>query len=326
MPGGVRRGSGALHSVRYNERSQPEVLERRSPTGIARERETRTNNPAPRHAYKPTHPNRAESRRHGAPVSDRHRAGARNPHQRPHPPPISRLPHASPTAQNHADMERRSPTHRAGARNPQTTPPPANLTPTNPRPQPRRITPTWSAGLRPASRGSAKPAPTTPPPANPPPDRHRAGARNPHQQPRACKPTHPQPRRITPTWSAGLRPASRGSAKPAPTTPTPRQSHAYKPTHHQPRRITWSMERRSPTGIARKRETRTDDAHPTPISRLGAPVSDRHRCAKRSENRLNPNPRKARNRSAGLPPDRHRSPQAAKLPSPIPPWRSSAPN
>ena len=44
-----------------------------------------------------------------------------------------------------------------------------------------------------------------------------------------------QPRRITGTWSAGLRPASRGSAKPAPTTPPP---------------------------IARERETRVDDAGP----------------------------------------------------------------
>ena len=129
-------------------------MERRSLTGIARERETRTDNTAPRqsHGCKPTHrqprritgtwsaglrpasrgsakpapmtprpanltaanpriANRAESRGHGAPVSDRHRAGARNPPQRRRPPPISRLQtHASPTAQNHGDMERRSPT------------------------------------------------------------------------------------------------------------------------------------------------------------------------------------------------------------------------
>ena len=169
VPGGGRRGSGALHSVRYNERSQPEVLERRSPTGIARERETRPNDPTPRqsHAYKPTHP------------------------------------------------------------------------------QPRRITPTWSAGLRPASRGSAKLAPTTPTP----------------RQSHACKPTHRQPHRITGTWSAGLRPASRGSAKPAPTTlatPISRlRTHAPPtPQNHG------DMERRSPTGIARERETRTDNARP----------------------------------------------------------------
>ena len=129
----------------------------------------------------------------------------------------------------------------------------------------------WSAGLRPASRGSAKPAPTTLRPANltaanayrrsalnrgdggaPVSDRHRAGARNPPQ--RRCAPpisrerttyrrsalnrgdglgnadlrsaplgeaqraTYHHPRRIAGTWSAGLRPASRGSAKPAPMT------------------------------------------------------------------------------------------------------------
>ena len=141
-----------------------------------------------------------------------------------------------------------------------------------------------NADLRSASRGSAKPAPTTLRPANltaarthasptaqnhgehgaPVSDRHRAGARNPpqHTAPRqshGCKPTHRQPRRSAPRqspvqthasrsverrsptgiareretrpndptprqshgWSAGLRPASRGSAKPAPTTPLP---------------------------------------------------------------------------------------------------------
>ena len=45
-------------------------LERRSPTGIARERETSTDDAAPR-----------QSITAGAPVSDRHRAGARNPHR-----------------------------------------------------------------------------------------------------------------------------------------------------------------------------------------------------------------------------------------------------
>ena len=84
---------------------------------------------------------------------------------------------ASPPAQNHGDMERRSPTgiareretrtnnaahDRAGARNPprQRRPPPISPLRTTYR-HPRRITGTWSAGLRPASRGSAKPAPTT---------------------------------------------------------------------------------------------------------------------------------------------------------------------
>ena len=246
--------------------AQNHGVERRSPTGIARERETRPNNPAPHqsHAYKPTHrqprritgwsaglrpasrgsakpalttpppanltptnpriANRAESRGHGAPVSDRHRAGARNPHQRPRPPPISRLQtHASPTAQNHG-VERRSPTGIARERETRTNNPAPHQShaykPTHR--QPRRITGTWSAGLRPASRGSAKPAPTTPPPTNltpanprianraesrggaPVSDRHRAAARNPHQRPRP--PTSGQSSRWGPA-RAGLRPA-----------------------------------------------------------------------------------------------------------------------
>ena len=75
-------------------------MERRSPTGIARERETRTNDATtppisrPRTHASPTAQNHGER---GAPVSDRHRAGARNPPQRPHPPPISRLERRSPT-------------------------------------------------------------------------------------------------------------------------------------------------------------------------------------------------------------------------------------
>ena len=91
--------------------------------------------------------NRAESRRHGAPVSDRHRAGARNPPQQRRPPPISRLrTHASPTAQNHGDMERRSPTGIARERETR----PNNAAPRQSHAckpthhQPRRITPTWS--------------------------------------------------------------------------------------------------------------------------------------------------------------------------------------
>ena len=143
----------------------------------------------------------------GAPVSDRHRAGARNPHQRP--------------------VERRSPTGIARERETRTNDP-------------------WSAGLRPASRGSAKPAPTTR--GAPVSDRHRAGARNPHRRPverwpalpvgasdrhrAGARNPHQRPvERRSPTgiareretctndpWSAGLRPASRGSAKPAPMT------------------------------------------------------------------------------------------------------------
>ena len=128
------------------------TVERRSRTGIARERETRTDNAAP-------------------PIS-RWSAGLR-------------------------------PASRGSAK-----PAPTTLAPPISR---------WSAGLRPASRGSAKPAPTTlaPPisrPGAPVSDRHRAGARNPHRR-RWPRQSH--------GWSAGLRPASRGSAKPAPTTLAP---------------------------------------------------------------------------------------------------------
>ena len=229
-------------------------MERRSPTGIARQRETRPNDAAP------------------------DRAGARNPHHQRHAPPISRLQtHASPTAQNHG-VERRSPTGIARERETRPNDPAPHQShaykPTHR--QPRRIT-GWSAGLRPASRGSAKPAPTTPPPANltptnprianraksrggaPVSDRHRAGARNPPQRPRpppiSRLQTHASPTAQNHgTWSAGLRPASRGSAKPAPTTPPPAN---LTPTN--PR-------------IANRAESR---GH-------GAPVSDRHRAGARN--------------------------------------------
>ena len=154
----------------------------------------------------------------------------------------------------------------------------------------------WSAGLRPASRGSAKPAPTTP--------RHS-------RQSHGCEPTHRRPRRITGTrtrqWSAGLRPASRGSAKPAPTTPRPPISRLR--THASPTAQNHGdmerMERRSPTGIARERETRTTNAAPRqshahepthrqprritpsmerwPVLPVGA--SDRHRAGARNPHR-----------------------------------------
>ena len=169
MPGGVRRGSGALHSVRYNERSQPEVLERRSPTGIAWSAGLR---PASRGSAKPA----PTTLRHAnlTPANDvspicvesRGRLGERRP-------PVGtagRSPanDVSPTAQNHGDMERRSPTGIARERETRTNNAGhANLTPTNPRIANRAESRgAWSAGLRPASRGSAKPAPTTPPPAN----------------------------------------------------------------------------------------------------------------------------------------------------------------
>ena len=121
-----------------------------------------------------------------------------------------------------------------------------------------------NADLRSASRGSAKPAPTTLPPAN-------LTAANPRIANRAESREHGAPvsdrhrgERETRPNNTAPHQSSRGSAKPkpAPTTPRHRQSHGCKPTHRQPRRITGSVERRSPTGIARERETRPND--PTP--------------------------------------------------------------
>ena len=54
-------------------------------------------------------------------------------------------------------------------------------------------------------------------------------------------------------WSAGLRPASRGSAKPG--TAARRAARSRIANREQAR----GLERRSPTGIARERETRADD-------------------------------------------------------------------
>ena len=97
-------------------------LERRSPTGIARERETSA---AARRAARSRIANREEARgRPGAPVSDRHRAGARNQRR----------------CATRSEIAHRQPRRSAGT--------------------------AWSAGLRPASRGSAKPAPMTPRYAN----------------------------------------------------------------------------------------------------------------------------------------------------------------
>ena len=195
------------------------------------------------------------------------------------------------------------PASRGSAKPAPTTPPPTNLTPANPRIANRaesrgKIT-GWSAGLRPASRGSAKPAPTTPPPANltptnprianraesrggaPVSDRHRAGARNPHQRPRpppiSRLQTHASPTAQNHgTWSAGLRPASRGSAKPAPTTPPPANLTPTNPRIAN-RAESRDMERRSPTGIARQRETRTNDPAPPPPA--SPPGGGRHALA-----------------------------------------------
>ena len=117
--------------------------------------------------------------------------------------------------------------------------------------------------------------------------------------------------------NADLRSASRGSAKPAPTTLPPANLTACEPTHRQPRRISGSVERRSPTGIARQRETRPNDptprqshgmqTHASPtaqnLGERGAPASDRHRAAAR-------NPHRRRNTAPISRPRTHGSPTA----------------
>ena len=90
---------------------------------------------------------------------------------------------------------------------------------------------TWSAGLRPASRGSAKPAPTTPRHAN-------LTAANPRIANRAESRGHGAP--VSDRHRAGAR--------------NPHRRHRAPPISR--------LERRSPTGIARERETRTDDTAP----------------------------------------------------------------
>ena len=144
---------------------------------------------------------------------------------------------------------------------------------------------TRSAGLRPASRGSAKPAPTTL--GAPVSDRHRAGARNQRRQrlERRSLTGIARERETSAdnAWSAGLRPASRGSAKPAPTTLGAPVSDRHRAGARNQRRQ--RLERRSPTGIARERETSADNAwsaglrpasrgsaKPAPTT-LGAPAS-----------------------------------------------------
>ena len=117
------------------------------------------------------------------------------------------------SAKNRGDVERRSPTGIARERETRADDPPPCQS-VRAAPSPHRMPPPlpeaapWSAGLRPASRGSAKPAPMT--------LRHAKvrAAPSPHRMP----PPLPE---AAPFWSAGLRPASRGSAKPAPMTLRP---------------------------------------------------------------------------------------------------------
>ena len=150
--------------------------------------------------------------------------------------------------------------------------PPANLTAKPTHRQPRKSRGAWSAGLRPASRGSAKPAPTTPPPANltatnprianrtesrghgaPVSDRHRAGARNPHQRRRAT----PISRLQTHASPTAQNHGERG----APVSDRHRAGARNPPQRPHPPPIS-RLERRSPTGIARERETRTNNTTP----------------------------------------------------------------
>ena len=129
----------------------------------------------------------------GAPVSDRHRAGARNLHRRRCAPPISPLRTTyRRSAQNREDGGAPvSDRHRAGARNPpqrRCAPPISRERTTYRRSALNRGDGLGNADLRSAPLGEAQRA------------------------------TYHHPRRIAGTWSAGLRSASRGSAKPAPMT------------------------------------------------------------------------------------------------------------
>ena len=108
--GGGSRRAPKDSSMRYPSRAGRRATERRSPTGIARERETCTNDAGP---------------------SQRQSRTAQPPAFTPAPRPNTVAPNAC-----------------------------------APRPNTANGSKSWSAGLRPASRGSAKPAPTTPAPAN----------------------------------------------------------------------------------------------------------------------------------------------------------------
>ncbi len=76
----------------------------------------------------------------------------------------------------------------------------------------------------------------------------------PHPPRTGCRHRSPRPH----LWSAGLRPASRGSAKPAPMTLRHAKVRAAPSPHRMPPPLAEAapLERRSPTGIARERETR----------------------------------------------------------------------
>ena len=157
--------------------------------------------------------------------------------------------------------------------------------------QPRRIT-GWSAGLRPASRGSAKPAPTTRPPptaqnlAGHASDRHRADRNPPHASRTTASPTAESRRHgaLASSPGGGLRPASRGSAKPAPTTPPPANLTPANPRIAN-RANHADMERRPvlPVGASDRHRAAARNPHqqprPPPISRLqthASPTAQNH--------------------------------------------------
>ena len=297
-------GIARQRETRTDDAGHPNLtVERRSPTGIARQRETRTDNPG--------HPN-LTARSAGLRPASR---GSAKPAPTTLATPISR-PRGS--AKPATPISRWSAGLRPASRGSAKPAPTTLATPIS----------RWSAGLRPASRGSAKPAPTTlatpiSRPGAPVSDRHRAAARNPH-------------RRRWPPQSHGGAPVSdrhRAAARNPHRRRWPPQSHGGAPVSDRhraaarnPHRRRWppqshGLERRSPTGIARQRETRTDDAgHPnltawsaslrpasrgsakpapttlaTPISRLGAPewpLSWPHQPALRSCRQPKPEPRR----------------------------------
>ena len=128
---------------------------------------------------------------------------------------------------------------------------------------PRRITPTWSAGQF-----------------------SRWGPPTGIARERETRPNDPTPH-ANPTWSAGLRPASRGSAKPAAMTPSPASVSATPP-------------------FSCGRGERADAI-------MGvSPGGGRHRCAKRSERRVPPS--RPDDAERGVPAERG-APQLGVLPA-----------
>ena len=93
-------------------------------------------------------------------------------------------------------------------------------------------------------------------------DRHRAGARNPHQRPRATPISRLE--RRSPTASRGSARTCTDDAPNSPAANGVRCHLFFSRTRQSPPRLKRGdgVERRSPTGIARERETCTDDAAP----------------------------------------------------------------